>query len=240
MALSNPTDTDQPEEATTEAPGPGGRTPRERYDALPQSIKDLILDKYRDWNVEHIDWWDGVYDCFKSEMEELGIEVDRMYFSGFWSQGDGACFEGRVSEWEKFLQALGYTDPALINHAVDHFSFYVKHSGHYYHENCTQFSADLPLPEHDEDTHFAESYCNYERDGIQEAVWLALLSKYSWSDLEARFIEFFKDKMLELYRRLEEEHDYLTSDDAVLEALEANEQLEDAINDAINEEEEYA
>lgn len=227
-------------QATTAEPGPGGCTIRERFNNLPESVRSSVLDKYRHWNTEHIDWWDSVYDTFKSEMEAIGLEVDRMYFSGFWSQGDGACFEGSVRNWEEFLPSLGYNCPALINHAANHFRFSAGHSGHYYHENCTRFSVDLPLPDHDEDRWFADVYLPYEKHSVQEAAAMALLNTYSSSSLESVFTDAFKDHMRELYKRLEAEYDYLTSDEAVLEALEANDQLEDAINDAITEEEEHA
>jgi hypothetical protein len=60
------------------------------------NISESLIDKYRHINVEHVEWWDSEYDCFKQDMAEVGIEVDNIYFSGFWSQGDGACFEGKI------------------------------------------------------------------------------------------------------------------------------------------------
>lgn len=234
LAVPEGTDTDQPEEATPEAPRPGGRTPRERFDALPERLRDKILDEHRHWNVDHIEWWEGVYDQFKHDMDEIGIEVERMYFSGFWSQGDGACFQGRVFDWELFLQSLGYSEPALIAHAVKHFKFEVAHSGHYYHENCTSFGSEIPLPRHDEDEDFIDDYSPHERGSLQEAVWMALLNNtYLEESFSNEFTEAFKDHMRDLYKRLEEEYDYLTSDEAILDSLEANDQLEDAINDAM-------
>lgn len=206
-------------------------TPLERFNNLPARVCDEILDKHRHWNVEHIDWFDGVYEMFTQDMEKIGIEVDKMYFSGFWSQGDGACFEGRVSNWHDFLTSLGYTDAALINHAADHFRFYVSHSGHYYHENCTSFSADLPLPEHDEDQDFIVGYCPHEPESLHEAAWMALINVYEHDSFEREFIEAFKDHMRELYNRLEAEYDHLTSDESVLEALDANDMLEELIEE---------
>ena len=233
VALSEGADTDQPEEATTEEPRPGGRSPRERFDALPEDLKDKILDEHRHWNTEHIDWWEGVYEQFKGDMDAIGIQVERMYFSGFWSQGDGACFEGCVFDWELFLNSLGYTDAALTDHATRNFSFSVAHFGHYYHENCTSFGFDTPLPCHNEDEDFIDDYSPHERASLQEAVWIALLSGYSSDSFEREFNEAFKNHMRDLYKRLEQEYDYLTSDEAVLDSLEANYQLEEAINDAL-------
>jgi arginyl-tRNA synthetase len=231
MAISYATDTDQPEEATTEVARPRGRPVRERFNDLPARVRDEILDKYRDINTGH-DWWDGVYDLFKTDMEEIGIEVDRMYFSGFWSQGDGACFEGMVRDWPEFLTSLGYTCPALLDHAAAQFRFYVTHRGHHYHENCTHFNVDLPLPEHDEDQYFIDGYCPHEPGSLHEATWMVLINGYTHSSLEEQFIEAFKNHMRELYNRLETEYDDLTSDETVLESLEANDLLEDAITDA--------
>ena len=205
-------------------------TPRERFEALPHATKDKILDEHRYWNVEHDDWWEFVYDGFKGDMAKVGIEVDKIYFSGFCSQGDGACFEGRVKDWTLFLPSVGHTSAALIDHASMHFYFRVEHSGHYYHENCTSFSSDMMLPEGQEDEEFIDSCSPYEEDSLLEAVWMIELDKFDENTLHEEFIEVFKDHMRDLYKRLDDEHDHLTSDEAVLDSLEANDQLEDAIN----------
>lgn len=191
--------------------------------------KDELIEKHRYWNVKHIDWWDSTYSDFKERMRGIGVEVDRMYFSGFCSQGDGACFEGSVSDWDLFLRSLGYTDKVLIQHAMDHFSFSVKHSGHYYHENCTSFYADLCTPASAADEDFAERYGPYpwDADDVRTKAWLALLNQYDSTKLEDEFEEAFKDHMRTLYRDLEKEYDYLTSDEAVWESLEANEMTDE-------------
>jgi hypothetical protein len=44
--------------------------------------------------------------------------------------------------------------------------------------------------------------------------------------------------MRALYSQLEAEHDHLTTDEAILDSLECNDQLEDAINSIIEESEE--
>lgn len=193
--------------------------------------KNELIEKHRHWNVEHIDWWDCTYSNFKERMTAIGIDVDKMYFSGFWSQGNGACFEGRVEDWDLFCKSLGYTDKVLIQHAMDHFSFSVTHSGYYFHEHCTSFSADLRIPDSaaaaDED--FAERYGPYpwDADDVRTKAWLALLNQYDSTKLEDEFEEAFKDHMRTLYRDLEKKYDYLTSDKVVWESLEANEMTDE-------------
>lgn len=209
-------------------------TPLERFNNLPARVRDEILDKHRHYNIEHLDWWDGVYDVFRRDMDAIGIEVDKMYFSGFWSQGDGACFEGRVFSWEDFLPSLGHKNPALISLADSSgWKFSVGHSGHYYHENCTDFHtclATLDCHDADDEEHFALCFSPYKSE-IQTAAWMALIADYKYGDLEQEFTEAFKDHMRELYNRLEVEYDHLTSDESVLEALDANDMLEELIEE---------
>jgi hypothetical protein len=243
MALSTvPQPTGSGAQAPTIQPEqPRGLTVRERFNNLSARQQDEILDKHRHWNVEHIDWWDGVYDCFKADMDAIGIDVDEMYFSGFYSQGDGACFEGSVNDWPKFLASLGYTCPALIALAVEAWVFSVKHSGHYYHENCTHFSSDMVSPDdysESEMDEFIYAHSPYSTD-IQNAAFLAILQGYNFSSLHDEFEEEFKRHMRALYNQLEAEHDHLTTDEAILDSLEINDRLEDAIN-SITKEEEYA
>lgn len=200
-----------------------------RWHSLPESVKARILDEHRYWNVDHHDWWSCVYDDFKEDMANVGISVDEMYFSGFSSQGDGACFEGRVNSWPLFLKSLGYNDDVLIEHFKEVGDLVVKHSGRYYHENCTSFSMEweLPTDPYTDEERFLESYgCGEE---LRDAVLIARLSQYDSNELKAEFTEAFKDHMRDLYHRLEEEYDHLTSDEAVLESLYVNGQLDDLI-----------
>jgi hypothetical protein len=179
-----------------------------------------LIDRHRDINTHH-DWWDSVYDFFTEDMRTIGIEVDEMYFRGFWSQGDGACFDGAVRDWHKFLPVVDpdYNNPVLIAHATAFFSFSCERSGHY----CNaRYDADLPLPESSIDMDFAEQYSPYPVDDLRTAAWLAILNRFASSTLEKHFRDVFTCNMQDLYDKLETEYDYLTSDEAVWEAIVAN------------------
>ena len=82
-----------------------------RLDELPEGAKDRARAWYREGGFDH-DWYDGVYEDFQRIAEILGIRlktrVSRLvggrtredpciWFSGFWSQGDGAAWEGSYS-----------------------------------------------------------------------------------------------------------------------------------------------
>jgi hypothetical protein len=212
-------------------------TPIERFNALPARQRDEILDRHRHFNTEHLDWWDSVYDDFKHDMLSVGIEVDRMYFSGFCSQGDGACFDGRVYNWDDFLKSCGYECPALISLADQAWVFRVEHRGHYYHANCTSFSYDMASPSdycYSELDEFVHAYSPYKTE-IQNAVFLTVLQGYDYDSLYSEFEEAFKGHMRDLYSRLEADYDALTSDESVLEALHANDMLDEIIDELENE-----
>lgn len=160
-------------------------------------------------------------------MKEIGIHIDEMYFSGFSYQGDGACFEGSVCDWQLFLDKQNLSNRAVFDAAVDindssaSLGFSCKHSGHYYHAYCTSFVYEVNTRMEDD---FKEG--DLRRHAIRDAT-----EEYEKADFEATFTEYFRDQMRELYRRLGAEHDHLTSDESVLESLIANDMLEDELNE---------
>lgn len=180
-------------------------------------VSDKLIEKYRYINTEH-DWWDCTEDIFKSDMSEKGIEVDKMYFSGFYSQGDGACFEGYIDNTKMFLDVHCKPDEyPMIRKVLDNggrVRLSVRQSGHYYHENCTSFSMDVDMPSNviDAPTDFHELIIEgYDKQMDREV-----------EEFEKQSIELFKGYMRKLYRDLENEYDYLTSDESVTEAIIAN------------------
>ncbi|MEI2421404.1 hypothetical protein V6O07_14115, partial [Arthrospira platensis SPKY2] len=65
--------------------------------------KSALIEAHRYINVEYYDWYEYEYEFFKKDMAEVGVEVRKIYFSGFGSQGDGACFEGTFTTALKYL-----------------------------------------------------------------------------------------------------------------------------------------
>lgn len=187
--------------------------------------KEQLIEKYRDINVCD-NWYDSVYESFRDNMLLHGTKVDEIYFSGFCSQGDGACFEGSVYDWEVFLQSIGYNNPALIQISADSWFTKVSHEGYYYHENCTSFDHEWHLPEPDgnlDDELFIDYYSRYLPDDVRGMVWLSMLKTVDYDKLMEAVEDAFRDHMRALYRTLEAEYEYLTSDEAVWEAIVANE-----------------
>lgn len=199
---------------------------QEKWDKLTDKHRERLLDRYRDTNT-HDEWYRPTYDSFGTDMEAIGVYVDQVYFSGFWSQGDGACFNGHVCDWGKFLAAVGKSE--LTDFAMTHGpSFSWASLGRYCHEHTVEFEASGLAIENPHDGNY---------DPLRHAAWEAAYGEYGpLHSLESDFIEFLKDKMRDLYCALEEEYEYLTSDEVVTEYI--LEYEEDEIDAALEEQDE--
>lgn len=194
--------------------------------------REELIEKYRYMNVDHgYDWWDSIEEDLRSDMDAIGFTVGKMYFSGFGSQGDGACFTGGMRNWKLFCDKVPEfvrNFPYLSEYLKDEGANYtVAHRGHYYHENCTSHEY------YDELKYGLDQLDDNDIDDMDPEVLMRYgMYKQAMSegDVGAWLKDYFKDKMRELYRYLEEEYDYLTSDEAVWETIVAHEldkELED-------------
>lgn len=186
------------------------------FDELSDAAKEKAREWYRNGQLDY-DWWDSVYEQADTAAKHLGIDIDRkgkhtpaIYFSGFWSQGDGACFEGSYRYKKGWRSALlhefgpGDTLNELLSigqalQEIQSKQFYkleatCRHRGHYQHSGCMSVEV-----EHAED--------RYRDIGDAE-------------DEVRDQLRLFADW---IYDRLEQEHDWLTSDEQVDESIRANE-----------------
>ena len=177
-----------------------------KFDELSDEAKEKALETCRDYNVDGDFWHDYTTEDFAETTTKF--DVDKVYFSGFWSQGDGAMFEYSGISQELINEAIdSLTLPNWKKNAMkmeSSFSANGKHSGHYHHENSCQHNLSF---EGDNSDH--ENICD-------------LFDLYH-DDLEEFIIEEYKDIARELYRTLEKDYEHRTSDEAVQETIEANE-----------------
>lgn len=66
-----------------------------KFNELNDDQKKKVLDNLRNINVDHDEWNDFLIEDFKTKLESLGFIDIKVYWSGFWSQGDGASFTAR-------------------------------------------------------------------------------------------------------------------------------------------------
>lgn len=192
---------------------------------LFEELDDAGKEKARAWYRETMpddNWHECVYDDFEAICAILGVrlkirpvrlmgggirEKPCIFFAGFWSQGDGACFEASYAytkEATRKIRAYAPKDTKL--HAIadtlrdaQRRNFYqlnatVIHRGHYSHEYCMVISV--------------------ERDSSSFQAVTA--------DAEEQVTEALRDLARWLYRQLEREYVHITSDEVVDETIIAN------------------
>ncbi|HET6608956.1 MAG TPA: antitoxin of toxin-antitoxin stability system [Rhodopila sp.] len=192
-----------------------------RLDELSDAAKEKARTWYRQDGLCD-DWYEFVYEDFEHVCAILGIDLKtvpvRLYggstrqkpciwFSGFWSQGDGACFEGRYSYMKAAPREIRNHAPkdqelhqiADALQAVQHRNFYqlradIVHRDRYYHEYTMAISVER-------DSHTYQDMTPNAEDAVIEAL---------------------RDLARWLYRQLEREYEYQTSDELVDEAMSAN------------------
>lgn len=155
-----------------------------RFDELPEAAKDNARAWYREGAFDH-DWYDAVYEDFQRIAEILGIrlrartsrlmgggtsESPRIWFTGFWSQGDGAAWEGSyafnkgassaIRSYAPMDQELHRIADALL--AVQRRNFYqlqadVRHRGSTYHAFTMDVAVTRESPVGQDMTEDAES-----------------------------------------------------------------------------------
>ena len=177
---------------------------------LSPEAKAKAIEKHRDTNVFY-GWWTFTFEQFPEEHDCLGLDISDIQFSGFWSQGDGASFEYSTTaeDWQRWLSEQPNT---LRNKAVAKTMLVTvtgsrKSYPHYVHEN-------MIVPDYELDETGEVDMSDY--DNIWE--YAETLASDYMEDVHERA----RDLMRQLYRMLEEEYNYLTSDEAVVETLEAN------------------
>lgn len=149
-----------------------------------------------------------------------------IYWSGFWNQGDGACFEGSWSardclanagkaaaDWGCLKDKAGNHSPrcptcelrtiskALLVEAKEfpEASFRVTHRGHYQHEHCTDFSFRY----------------NYDEDEPGDAD--------KWEQAQEQLQDLSRSFMRWIYWQLESAYEYQLSEENARESILANE-----------------
>lgn len=168
------------------------------FDELNEEAKQKAIDSLRDINIDYY-WAEVTIWNAKDKLEALGYKDIEVFYSGFYSQGDGACFEAKVdiSTWLK-AHKMGNKFRVLYNNAQDLCSIEIKHSGHYYHENS--MVVDGTLYDH------SNEQLGRQFDSVVEMI-------------EKEIVELAK----EIYKELENEYECRMTDEAVIDTINANE-----------------
>lgn len=180
-----------------------------QFNELSTESQERALDELREVNVNYHGWWESVYESFEDEVNEY-FDVKDMYFSGFYSQGDGAMFTYNYVQTKLLHEAINSLPirESFKKVLKDNIDLYGngRHSGRYYHERSI---------DHNLQVEFSGNRLDYPN--INE-----LVDEYACDIIE--YIEArYRELACELYRKLWAEYDNLRSDDSVKDFIEANE-----------------
>ena len=181
------------------------------FSELDEEQREKAIEKYRYWNTEYSNWWDDTYETYTKALTALGFELGGIYFTGFGSQGDGACFTGSWRynpKWRADLDKLEYGDwmrKDLVGFGLalqesKRIEVTISQSGRYYHEYTMQFESE-----------YNWKYMPDDSDDWED----------DWPDSDETdgLYETFRNIARHIYRALRDEYDYLTSDETIAEML---------------------
>jgi len=176
------------------------------YKELSEEAKLKVLEHLADINVDDAFWYEYIFDDAKQIGKILGIEIKDIHFSGFSSQGDGACFIGDYEYSKgcvKALKAYAPQDAELYKiaeglQAIQRANFYKLHatiektSHHYSHERTVTIRV---------------------MNGIGD---------YVSESIENDVAELLRDLMRWIYDTLEKEYEFQTAREQIEGTIEAN------------------
>jgi hypothetical protein len=178
-------------------------------------------------SLNDYEWYDSIFDDFKEGGKAKGFVLEHINFSGFASQGDGACWAGDV-DVAAFIKAnYDLTEPkyhvllALVEEGVAtrHVSIYT--SGRYCHENTMHIREGVDYFDDIDDNQCMKSGL-YMGANISE-LFKAIGGLSLTNAIDDDILKAARSYAVELYRALEEEYDHLTTEESFIEHCEWNE-----------------
>ena len=200
-----------------------------KYGELSESAQQ----KAREWYIEGMDyeWWEGTYEMAKEDGKEKGFYIDKIYFSGFCSQGDGASWTGQVDvrQWleTNVPDSIGLSAWCQLIQE-DIISKHVKveaNNAHYCHESTMSFQDVW------DETGVEDDY-QMQLPSIFKGMTIANLFDIIATDTDCIYkdvdgitqaiTESGKDYARDIYQRLREEYEYLCSEEMMIDHFECN------------------
>ena len=196
-------------------------------------LSDSAKQRARDWYIEGMDyeWWEGVYEMAKEDGKEKGFYIDKINFSGFCSQGDGASWSGFVDvrQWleTNVPDSIGVSAWCqLIQEDVVTKNIQVTQSGRHSHEetmsfvdvedNADQFNDDWEL-------HLPSIFKGMSVANLFDIIATdPTCTLKNVDDITTAIAISGKQYAIDIYHRLREEYDYLCSEEMMLDHFDCN------------------
>lgn len=168
-----------------------------KFDELDESAKEKAREWYREGALDY-DWWEFIYDDAKTIGALFGLDIDDIWFNGFYCQGSGSAFKGSYNYKKGGLkEVISYAPQDKELHAI------VKALQDVQRRNFYQATATISAYRDSSIRVGVEHPTNIVQDA--DSIEEALEDFNHW-----------------IFNRLEREYEWLMSDECVDEMIEAN------------------
>lgn len=186
-----------------------------KYEELDENAKQKVLEKHSDINVDY-DWWDFLYEDISRVGEILGIDIKQksvklmngsyrqypcIWFSGFYHQSQGSSFDA------EYAYAKGCIKKIIEYAPLD--------------KDLHDIATRLFLVQSDNFFQLTASISSYRDTSIKVDV-----ERNDYKNLANGTEEIFEEIMNDfnswIFKRLRNEYEYLTSEEAIIDTIKAN------------------
>ena len=169
--------------------------------------------KWKEYSADY-DWAEWVKEDYISQMRVEGINVDNFQWDIGYSQGDGAAFNGHVVVYEWMQANPQYAEqyPALYLACKQDGSYVTLRTGRgmFMHANLNE-------------SWWGTDPCGIF-SGLDKDTWVELVDDQAGSlDVEAEIKSTCERFMSEMYYKLRDEYEHVTSEESFIESCECNE-----------------
>ena len=169
------------------------------FQELSTKAKRKVINDFQNINVDY-EWHEPEIDYWQEKLKEYGFNNPKIYFSGFYSQGDGACFDFNGLDIEKI-----WTHYNQVKHSA-WLKSYLCECAFKTHTSCSRYShANTRMV-----------VCDYYSNKVYPRLNKAIREFEIW-------LEGFRiDLCQEIYSSLQKEYESLTTEEAIIDTIKCN------------------
>lgn len=166
------------------------RTKVYKFNELGDKAQQKAIEWYRETGFDY-EWHELNIESWEDDLRERGFMKPKIYFSGFSSQGDGACFTCEYIDFKLFLEGKynKYKEADL--------NAYITHNSHYYYATSTTVilseGGDLEDNDHDE----IEQAIKDERERLGNEIYKSLEDEWDYLNTNAQIAETIQNNEYE-------------------------------------------
>jgi hypothetical protein len=172
-----------------------------KFSELSKEVQEKVLDKMREINTDWDDWYQSDFEVFKEDLQKIGVSCESFCFDLY--DRNFYMVKPNIDDTRKFLlSALSDERKLLMEFDED--------EKKEFDELVDKLEDEYTFGIHEKDS---SRYGNNFVEGLDEIGDI----------LGIDYDEYLKDILKDFLKQLQESYDYLSSDEAVKDTIEANE-----------------